>query len=67
MDLLAAIPQKLLRASRIEYDEFVYSWVGALQTYWTRGEGLVDQVLSAMAGTDPAGLRQLRPDDALQR
>lgn len=67
IDVLAAIPQDLLRASRIVYDEFVYSWVGALQTYWTRGEGLVDQVLSAMAGTDPAGLRQLDPVDVLQR
>jgi hypothetical protein len=67
IDLLAAIPQDLLRASTIEYDEFVYSWVGALQTYWTRGEGLVEQILSAMAGTDPAGLRQLDADAVLQR
>ncbi|MEU5264848.1 immunity 49 family protein [Amycolatopsis sp. NPDC021455] len=67
IDLLASIPQDLLRASTIEYDEFVYSWVGALQTYWTRGEGLVDQILNAMAGTDPAGLRQLDPDAVLQR
>ncbi|WIX85452.1 immunity 49 family protein [Amycolatopsis sp. DG1A-15b] len=67
IDLLAAIPQDLLRASTIEYDEFVYSWVGALQTYWTRGEGLVEEILSAMAGTDPAGLRQLDADAVLQR
>jgi hypothetical protein len=67
IDLLAAIPRDLLRASTIEYDEFVYSWVGALQTYWTRGEGLVEEILSAMAGTDPAGLRQLDADAVLQR
>ncbi|WP_370964214.1 immunity 49 family protein [Amycolatopsis sp. cg9] len=67
IDVLAAIPPDLLRASTIEYDEFVHSWVAALQTYWTRGDGLVDRILSAMAGTDPAGLRLLDPDAVLQR
>jgi hypothetical protein len=67
IDQLVAVPVDLLRASTIEYDEFIYSWVRALQTYWTEGDDLVELVLAAMADTDPSGISQFAVDAVLER
>lgn len=67
IDQLAVVPVDLLRASTIEYDEFVYPWVRTLQTYWTDGDGLIDLLLEAMAGTDPSGITQFAKEAVLER
>jgi immunity protein 49 of polymorphic toxin system len=53
LDMLAATPIDLLRASGAEYADYVYDWVDALQTYWTEGDGLADKIQAAIAGSDP--------------
>ncbi|MEC3979849.1 immunity 49 family protein [Amycolatopsis sp. H20-H5] len=66
LDLLSAVPVDLLRGSRVQYDEFVYTWASTLQTYWRQGENLVEGVLESMRGTDPAGLAHLSEEMVLE-
>lgn len=54
LDMLAATPIDLLRASGAEYAAYVYDWVDALQTYWSEGDGLADKIQAAIVGSDPA-------------
>jgi hypothetical protein len=57
LELLAAVPVDLLRDSAPQYDDFVFDWVRALQIH-IRGEAdLVEAVLTAMRGADPATAR----------
>ncbi|MCS7478108.1 immunity 49 family protein [Umezawaea endophytica] len=53
LDLLAATPLDLLRASGAQYEAFVYDWVDALRTYWSEGDGLADKIQAAIVGSDP--------------
>jgi hypothetical protein len=66
IDALAATPIEVLRASGLEYDEYLYSWVRVWQTYWRQEDGLVDLILETMRGTDPAGLRHISEDMTLK-
>ncbi|GAB3716138.1 hypothetical protein GCM10027598_25650 [Amycolatopsis oliviviridis] len=66
IDLLAGIPVDLLRDSGHEYDEFIYSWVRALQIYWRGEDNLIDTVLEAMSGTDPARLERFEAAPVLR-
>lgn len=52
IDMLAAYPIERLRASYVTHDEFVYAWIDVLQTYWRRGDNLIDKLIAAMRGTD---------------
>ncbi|MBN6041231.1 immunity 49 family protein [Amycolatopsis sp. 195334CR] len=67
LDLLAGISLNLLRESSYEYDEFLYSWVHALQIHWRGEENLIDTVLEAMSGTDPEGLHRFQAAPVLQQ
>jgi hypothetical protein len=53
MSDLCNVPISLLRASGGEFDEYIYSWVDALQKYWLERPGLGDSLVAAMEGTDP--------------
>jgi hypothetical protein len=66
IDVLAATPIKLLRASGASYDEYIYSWVRSLQFYWREEEGLIDTLLQAMQGTEPEALRVADEELVLQ-
>jgi hypothetical protein len=66
IDALAATPLEVLRASGLEYDDYVYSWVRVWQIYWRQEDGLVDQILETMRGTDPTGLRNISEDVTLK-
>ncbi|MER7514037.1 immunity 49 family protein [Streptomyces lavendulae] len=54
---LAQVPVEALRASGVEYDEYVYPWVETLQSWWLRGGDLSASLDAAIAGTDPEGLQ----------
>lgn len=66
LDALAGIPVELLRESSYEYDEFLYSWVRALQIRWRGEANLIDTVLEAMNGTDPERLARFQAAPVLQ-
>lgn len=55
LDMLSNTPIDLLRGSGAQFDEYIYSWVEALQTYWAEGEGLGRKIRNAIEGTDPEG------------
>ncbi|EPH40644.1 hypothetical protein STRAU_6341 [Streptomyces aurantiacus JA 4570] len=57
MTELANVPVELLRESDAVYDEYIYSWVDALQTYWMERPGLGEKLIAAFNGTDPETLR----------
>ncbi|MFE9122214.1 immunity 49 family protein [Streptomyces sp. NPDC007172] len=54
---LANVPLELLRGSGADFEEYIYDWVDALQTYWLEGEGLGDKLVAAFDGTNPQNLR----------
>jgi hypothetical protein len=66
IDLLASVPEELLRGSGADYDDYIYRWVEALQVYWRAEDGLVEALLAAMRGTEPEGLRVAAPELILQ-
>lgn len=66
VELLASVPEELLRASGSVYDEYIYDWVRALQLYWRGEDGLVDALLAAMEGTEPGTLRVAAPELVLE-
>ncbi|WP_276320559.1 immunity 49 family protein [Amycolatopsis suaedae] len=66
IDLLAGVPIDLLRESGPQYDEFLFSWVHALQVYWRGEDGLIDAVLEAMRGTEPERLQRFEAEPVLQ-
>lgn len=53
MTELCHVPLSLLRASGAEYDEYIYAWIDALQSYWLRRDGVSDKLVAAVNGTDP--------------
>lgn len=55
LEQLASVPVSFLRASGAVFDEFLYDWVEALQSFWHGQPDLMwDKVVSAVNGTDPA-------------
>ncbi|WP_239475941.1 immunity 49 family protein [Streptomyces sp. CS090A] len=50
---LCHVPVSLLRESGAPYDEFVYSWVEALQAYWLGSPDLGAKLVAAIDGTAP--------------
>ncbi|MEV5983961.1 immunity 49 family protein [Streptomyces sp. NPDC052051] len=54
LDQLARIPVSFLRASGMEFDEYIYAWVETLQNAWLGRPEMWDTLVSAIDGTDPA-------------
>ncbi|MGA5320503.1 immunity 49 family protein [Streptomyces seoulensis] len=54
LDQLARIPISFLRESGAEFDEYVYSWVKALQDAWFGNREMWSSLSTAIDGTDPA-------------
>ncbi|MEU4149571.1 immunity 49 family protein [Streptomyces sp. NPDC026659] len=54
LEQLARIPVSFLRASGVEFDEYIYSWVKTLQDAWFGRREMWDGLVSAINGTDPA-------------
>lgn len=50
---LCQVPVSLLGESGASHDEFIYSWVEMLQTYWLEGPDLGAKLVAAIDGTDP--------------
>ncbi|SFY42489.1 immunity 49 family protein [Streptomyces atratus] len=65
MTQLCEIPLERLHASEGAYDEYIYHWVDALQTYWLRRPGLVEKLTAAIEMSDPSVAR-IAPLDLLQ-
>ncbi|WP_290439817.1 immunity 49 family protein [Streptomyces sp. JHA26] len=59
MTQLCQVPVETLRASGAVFEEYIYHWVDALQTYWLEGPGLGEKLTAAFDGTDPDRLRFL--------
>ncbi|GGN96033.1 hypothetical protein GCM10011579_097040 [Streptomyces albiflavescens] len=57
MTQLCNVPIELLRASGAVFEEYIYHWVDALQTYWLERPGLGEKLVAAFDGTDPDTLR----------
>jgi hypothetical protein len=62
MTRLCQVPVDLLRASGAEYDDYIYTWIEALQAYWTRREDFGRLLVAAAEGTRPEQLRVTSPD-----
>ncbi|MHB9859058.1 immunity 49 family protein [Streptomyces sp. YIM S03343] len=62
MARLCHVPVELLRASGAEYDEYVYTWMKALQAYWLARDDFGQLLVAAAQGTRPEGLRIASPD-----
>ncbi|MFF1839506.1 immunity 49 family protein [Streptomyces sp. NPDC058231] len=65
MTALCEIPLNLLWSSGGQYDEYIYHWVDALQTYWLKRPGLVDKLVAAIEGSYPQAAT-ITPPDLLQ-
>nr|WP_202426466.1 immunity 49 family protein [Streptomyces sp. HUCO-GS316] len=58
LDRLMQVPVSFLRESGMVFDEYVYDWVEALQSYWAgRATDMWDKLLAAVNGTDPEAPR----------
>ncbi|MFI9614317.1 immunity 49 family protein [Streptomyces sp. NPDC052023] len=54
---LCQVPIETLRASDAVFEEYIYDWVDALQTYWLERPGLGEKLTAAFDKTDPDRLR----------
>ncbi|MFF0166325.1 immunity 49 family protein [Streptomyces prasinus] len=66
MTQLCEVPIETLRASGAVFEEYIYHWVDALQTYWLERPGLGDKLTAAFDGTDPDRLRFLDRETMLK-
>nr|WP_251691818.1 immunity 49 family protein [Streptomyces sp. CHD11] len=57
MTQLCEVPVETLRASGAVFEEYIYHWVDALQTYWLERPGLGEKLVAAFDGSDPDQLR----------
>ncbi|MFG2308585.1 immunity 49 family protein [Streptomyces sp. NPDC048566] len=68
MAQLCEIPLDRLRAPEGQYDEYIYQWVDALQTYWLRRPdwqaALVEKLTATLERSDPA-VASIAPRDLL--
>ncbi|WP_406322165.1 immunity 49 family protein [Streptomyces sp. NBC_01637] len=54
LEQLAQVPVSFLRASGAVFDEFIYDWVEALQSFWAgRAEDMWNKLVAAAKGTAP--------------
>ncbi|MHB9854790.1 immunity 49 family protein [Streptomyces sp. Tue6028] len=54
LDRLMQVPVSFLRASGALFDEYLYDWVEALQSYWHgQATNTWDKLVAAINGTDP--------------
>lgn len=54
IDQLARVPLSFLRASGVEFDEYIYAWVETLQHAWFGRPETWNTLVTAIDGTDPA-------------
>jgi hypothetical protein len=54
---LAGVPVSLLRESGAVFDEYIYSWVEALQSFWLGRQDVGDKLVAAVDGTSPEARR----------
>ncbi|WP_353941177.1 immunity 49 family protein [Streptomyces sp. HUAS MG91] len=54
IDQLVRIPVSFLRASGMEFDEYIYAWVETLQNAWFGRPETWETLVTAIDGTDPA-------------
>lgn len=54
LDQLARVPVSFLRASGVEFDEYIYAWVETLQNAWFGRPETWNTLIDAIDGTDPA-------------
>lgn len=57
MTQLCQVPIETLRASGAVFEEYIYDWIDALQTYWLERPGLGEKLVAAFDKTDPDQLR----------
>ncbi|MER6070921.1 immunity 49 family protein [Streptomyces sp. NPDC001852] len=65
LDTLCEIPLEWLRSDDAAYDEYIYHWVAALQSYWLQRPGLVEELTAAFQSSHPDTAR-IAPRDLLQ-
>ncbi|MEU3037270.1 immunity 49 family protein [Streptomyces griseoaurantiacus] len=63
---LSQIPLDRLRSEEGAYDDYIYHWVAALQAYWSRRPGLVEELTAAMQQSHP-DVATITPRDRLQQ
>ncbi|MFH8368744.1 immunity 49 family protein [Streptomyces sp. NPDC018031] len=66
MTQLCHVPLGLLRASGSEYDEYIYHWVDALQSYWLERPGLAEKLTAAIEASHPE-VATIAPRELLQK
>ncbi|MFB6952245.1 immunity 49 family protein [Streptomyces niveus] len=54
---LAQVPVEFLRASGVEFDEYVYTWIETLQNFWFGRAETWNTLVAAVNGTDPQRAR----------
>ncbi|MEU0204597.1 MULTISPECIES: immunity 49 family protein [unclassified Streptomyces] len=59
---LAQVPISLLQESGAVFDEYIYSWVEALQSFWLGRPDVGDKLIAAVDGTGPEALRYADAD-----
>ncbi len=59
---LAEVPVSLLRDSGAVFDEYIYSWVETLQSFWLGRQDVGDKLVAAVDGTAPAALQYADAD-----
>ncbi|WP_406260359.1 immunity 49 family protein [Streptomyces chartreusis] len=57
LNRLAQVPVSFLRASGVEFDEYIYAWVETLQNAWLRRREMWDTLVTAVNGTAPEAAR----------
>ncbi|CAM5540116.1 hypothetical protein GCM10010329_28100 [Streptomyces spiroverticillatus] len=63
LDRLMRVPVELLRDSGAVFDEYIYAWVEALQSYWfRRSDEMWGKLVTAVEGTEPAAARYADAD-----
>ncbi|MFI5745915.1 immunity 49 family protein [Streptomyces sp. NPDC051644] len=53
MTELCNVPISVLRGSGAEYDEYIYAWIDALQSYWLNRGNVGEKMVAAVDGTAP--------------
>ncbi|WP_405618739.1 immunity 49 family protein [Streptomyces sp. NBC_00076] len=66
MTQLCEIPLDFLRSSGVEYDEYVYHWIDALQTYWLERPELGEKLVDAIQMSSPE-VAQIADREALDK
>jgi hypothetical protein len=59
---LAEVPVSLLRDSGAAFDEYAYSWVETLQSFWLGRQDVGDKLVAAVDGTKAEALRYADAD-----